>query len=394
MVTQGQVRLTADTEPGGGGRHRPEGAPGGGGREGRTAGGGGPGQEPGPGRPAHRGLPAPGAAQRPAPRPPDRSPYGPGHAGEPRPSCWAGAPAPCGWSWSLVFFTLIVRLVAVQEFAHQHYASLSTSELTQTVTVPAVRGGIYDRNGEVLAESVTSQTVVADPLLITHPAATAAALSPVLGIPADQLRSRAHRALRLRLPGPPGVRRGGRQGDRPRPDRHQPGPRVPAGRARRAAGPCRWWARWDGTAAGPPGSSTSTSRCWPAGRVGEPAGGARRGGPARGRDRSVAARARHRGRADPRRVGPVRGRAGPRRRDRRLPRLQRHRGGHGREDRATSWPWPTSRPPAARPPPGPRPPARYRRCPRRQPARPSGPTLVSRADTLPAGVEEAPPTRP
>jgi cell division protein FtsI/penicillin-binding protein 2 len=89
----------------------------------------------------------------------------------------------------IVFVAMLARLIAVQEFAHQHYASLSTSELTQTVPIPAVRGGIYDRNGEVLAESVVKQTIVADPLLITHPAATAAALSPVLGIPTAQLRS-------------------------------------------------------------------------------------------------------------------------------------------------------------------------------------------------------------
>jgi cell division protein FtsI (penicillin-binding protein 3) len=90
----------------------------------------------------------------------------------------------------VVFVALIARLVLVQEFSHQHYASLSTSELTQTVPVPAVRGGIFDRNGEVLAESVTKQTVVADPFLITHPASTAAALAPLLGIPADLLRSK------------------------------------------------------------------------------------------------------------------------------------------------------------------------------------------------------------
>ena len=89
----------------------------------------------------------------------------------------------------IVFLALIIQLVNVQEFSHRHYASLSASELTQTVTVPAVRGGIYDRNGEVLAESVTKQTVVADPMLITHPAATADALSPVLGLPTDQLRA-------------------------------------------------------------------------------------------------------------------------------------------------------------------------------------------------------------
>ncbi len=87
----------------------------------------------------------------------------------------------------LVFLALAARLVSVQAFSHQRYATLSSAELTQSVSVPAVRGGIYDRNGEVLAESVTKQTVVADPLLITHPAVTADALAPVLGLPTDQL---------------------------------------------------------------------------------------------------------------------------------------------------------------------------------------------------------------
>ena len=89
---------------------------------------------------------------------------------------------------AFIFVGLVVQLIKVQVVSHQHYASLSTSELTQTVVVPAVRGGIYDRNGEVLAESVTKQTVVADPLLITHPAALADALAPILGLPTDQLR--------------------------------------------------------------------------------------------------------------------------------------------------------------------------------------------------------------
>jgi cell division protein FtsI (penicillin-binding protein 3) len=80
-------------------------------------------------------------------------------------------------------------LVAVQEFGHAHYVALSDSEFSATDTVPAVRGGIYDRNGEVMAETVTLQTVVADPLLISDPAAEAAALAPVLGVPAPQLRA-------------------------------------------------------------------------------------------------------------------------------------------------------------------------------------------------------------
>ncbi len=89
----------------------------------------------------------------------------------------------------VVFVAMILRLVAVQEFSHQRYASLSSAELTQTVTVPAVRGGIYDRNGEVLSESVTKQTVVADPYLIKDPGTVAASLAPVLGLSADKLRS-------------------------------------------------------------------------------------------------------------------------------------------------------------------------------------------------------------
>jgi cell division protein FtsI/penicillin-binding protein 2 len=89
-----------------------------------------------------------------------------------------------------VFGVMILRLVQVQEFGNQHYAALSRAQLTQAVTVPAVRGGIYDRNGEVLAETVNRQTVVADPQIIAKPAAVAAALSPVLGIPTDTLRAK------------------------------------------------------------------------------------------------------------------------------------------------------------------------------------------------------------
>ncbi|HXA31628.1 MAG TPA: penicillin-binding protein 2 [Acidimicrobiales bacterium] len=87
----------------------------------------------------------------------------------------------------VIFVALVARLVAVQQFSHTHYATLSRSELSQIVTVPALRGGIYDRNGAVLALSVAKKTVVADPFLIKKPLLTADALSPVLGVPVAQL---------------------------------------------------------------------------------------------------------------------------------------------------------------------------------------------------------------
>jgi len=81
------------------------------------------------------------------------------------------------------------RLIQVQEFSHSHYAALSSAQLTHSVSVPPVRGGIYDRHGEILAETVIRQTVVADPLIIKDPAAVAAALSPLIGTSESTLRS-------------------------------------------------------------------------------------------------------------------------------------------------------------------------------------------------------------
>lgn len=90
---------------------------------------------------------------------------------------------------AVVFGLIGARLVYVQVLGHRHYAALSRAELTQTITVPPLRGGIYDRNGEVLAESIERQTVVADPFLIKDPSAVASALAPVLGLPRAQLRA-------------------------------------------------------------------------------------------------------------------------------------------------------------------------------------------------------------
>jgi cell division protein FtsI (penicillin-binding protein 3) len=89
----------------------------------------------------------------------------------------------------VVFLLMILRLVQVQEFGNQHYAAISRAQLTETITVPPIRGGIYDRNGEVLAETVTRQTVVADPQIITDPTSLAATLSPLLGISTGTLRA-------------------------------------------------------------------------------------------------------------------------------------------------------------------------------------------------------------
>ena len=82
----------------------------------------------------------------------------------------------------LVFVVIAGRLVVIQVFSGARYSSMGVAEVTSTVSVPANRGGIFDRNGAVLATSVPRTTIVGDPFLIHHPGAEAAALAPVLGL--------------------------------------------------------------------------------------------------------------------------------------------------------------------------------------------------------------------
>ena len=91
----------------------------------------------------------------------------------------------------LVFAALSVRLIGVQAFSSSRYSAMGAKEFgaDTPVTDPAVRGGIYDRNGAALALSVPRSTIVGDPFLISHPAAVASALTKVLGVPKRQLQA-------------------------------------------------------------------------------------------------------------------------------------------------------------------------------------------------------------
>ncbi|MGQ0466005.1 MAG: peptidoglycan D,D-transpeptidase FtsI family protein [Sporichthyaceae bacterium] len=87
----------------------------------------------------------------------------------------------------LVVALLVGRLVQVQGVQARSYAAVAQSERLRTVDVPAIRGVIYDRDGEVLARSVPARRVTADPTLIADPVGYANLLSPQLGVPADTL---------------------------------------------------------------------------------------------------------------------------------------------------------------------------------------------------------------
>ncbi len=98
----------------------------------------------------------------------------------------------------VVAFALVVgRLVDVQGFSAGPYAALGLSQRVHTVTLPADRGSIVDRNGNPLAMSVPQSSVWADPSLVTAPAREAAALAPVLGLDVATITARLSRPGRF-----------------------------------------------------------------------------------------------------------------------------------------------------------------------------------------------------
>ncbi|HUZ09510.1 MAG TPA: penicillin-binding protein 2 [Acidimicrobiales bacterium] len=92
----------------------------------------------------------------------------------------------------LALLALVVRLVDVQVLESAHYQSQASRQLAVPVIVPAVRGGLYSRDGQVLAMSVPTSDVYADDFLIVRPVAEAAALAPLLHVPATKLASELH----------------------------------------------------------------------------------------------------------------------------------------------------------------------------------------------------------
>jgi cell division protein FtsI (penicillin-binding protein 3) len=93
----------------------------------------------------------------------------------------------------LLLVAVVARLVAIQVLDSSHFTKLAASELTVTVADPGLRGGIYDRNGAVLAVSVPTKMVVADDFQITKPQQEARVLAPLLGVSQSTLVSQLSR---------------------------------------------------------------------------------------------------------------------------------------------------------------------------------------------------------
>ncbi|GAC1532852.1 MAG: penicillin-binding protein [Acidimicrobiales bacterium] len=90
----------------------------------------------------------------------------------------------------VAFVAIVGRLSFVQGFAAGPYAAMGLSERIHSVTLPADRGSIFDRNGDELAMSVPQSSVWADPRLVTEPAREAQALATVLRLDVPVVQDR------------------------------------------------------------------------------------------------------------------------------------------------------------------------------------------------------------
>jgi cell division protein FtsI/penicillin-binding protein 2 len=89
----------------------------------------------------------------------------------------------------LVFLLLGARLFMLQIKDHTHYAKMSVDQVRDDLTTTALRAGVYDRYGQILAVSRPTSLVIADDLQIKDPAREAKAMSPIVQLPVGQLTS-------------------------------------------------------------------------------------------------------------------------------------------------------------------------------------------------------------
>jgi cell division protein FtsI (penicillin-binding protein 3) len=83
--------------------------------------------------------------------------------------------------------------VSVQILHSASYQVAAQEESSRSVTLSALRGGIFARDGSPLALSVPTEDVIADDFQIAHPVQSALALSPLLHVPAATLAAELHR---------------------------------------------------------------------------------------------------------------------------------------------------------------------------------------------------------
>ena len=94
--------------------------------------------------------------------------------------------------WVLIALALLAALAAklwsIQVTQHEHFRELADNTRGHRLPIQAPRGNIYDRNGNPLAFNLKLYSIAVDPSIVIDPAATAAALAPLLRMRQEDLQ--------------------------------------------------------------------------------------------------------------------------------------------------------------------------------------------------------------
>jgi cell division protein FtsI (penicillin-binding protein 3) len=112
---------------------------------------------------------------------PQRSQRGAPGADRPRRLLWLRG------TFLLLFLALAGRLFFLQVVDHAYWAKVSSGQVVHHITTTALRAGIYDRDGKIIAISRPTSLVIADDFQVKHPAQEAAELSGLVQVPVDKL---------------------------------------------------------------------------------------------------------------------------------------------------------------------------------------------------------------
>src|SRR6201993_4952156 len=81
-------------------------------------------------------------------------------------------------AWGIV---VVARLIQIQLVRHDDYTLRATRQQERTLSLDPVRGSVRDARGRILAESVSAESIYADPQAIVDRKAAARALAPIVG---------------------------------------------------------------------------------------------------------------------------------------------------------------------------------------------------------------------
>lgn len=82
---------------------------------------------------------------------------------------------------------VIARLYYLQVINGDFYRFFSDQNSIKAITIPAVRGMIFDRRGQVLVDNRPSFNIVVVPQYVVDPARTLSSISELLGVPREEL---------------------------------------------------------------------------------------------------------------------------------------------------------------------------------------------------------------